>query len=292
MTGTCRLCAHDAELLESHFVPRFVGRWVKRTSITSFLREVNEPLKRAQDTTKEYLLCSNCESLFSAWERQFASRVFYPFVEEGETVARYGEWMSKFCVSVSWRALVGIRSRNPRRVNATKYYKALDDAEQHWIKYMMGEVDNLRQYEQHLFHLDGVEATTYNELPPNINRYFLRIIAMDIIGNESELFVYTKLPSFIILGCIKVSDPRRMRTSRIATGSGIIGPTQYWFPDGFMDYIVEKCGDISKALRRVSSEDSERLNKSMLNNLERARDSKLLEAFLYDYERFGEDVFR
>jgi hypothetical protein len=39
MRGICKLCKKEAKLEESHFIPKFIGKWVKKTSITGYLRE-------------------------------------------------------------------------------------------------------------------------------------------------------------------------------------------------------------------------------------------------------------
>ena len=65
MQGKCRLCQIESELEISHFIPKFVGKWIKKTSITGFLREHNEVHKRAQDISKDHWLCDSCEDLFS-----------------------------------------------------------------------------------------------------------------------------------------------------------------------------------------------------------------------------------
>lgn len=49
MQGVYKLCHNESELQESHFIPKFVGKWVKKTSITGYLRESNEVHKRAHE---------------------------------------------------------------------------------------------------------------------------------------------------------------------------------------------------------------------------------------------------
>lgn len=67
--GTCQLCKTKSQLMRSHFIPKFVGKWLKKTSMTGYFRTNDNVNKRAQDTPKEYLLCGDCEKLFSAFER-------------------------------------------------------------------------------------------------------------------------------------------------------------------------------------------------------------------------------
>ena len=288
MYGRCKLCGKEAELEVSHFIPKFIGRWLKKTSITGYLRESNEVDKRAQDIAKEYWLCGNCEDIFSKWETKFSNVIFYPFVNKGTSSVNYGSWLSRFCASLSWRTLTHIRSKNSEDKPAD-YINSLNQAEHHLAEFLLGKKDNLYQYEQHLFPLDRIESTSKSGLPPNINRYFLRTIAMDIVGNSKELYTYTKLPSFIILGVIKTSDANLMRSSRVALKSGDISPRKYHWPNGFIDYIIEQSNKVDELGKQVNSE---KLEQFIRDNPEKAVNSKLFEAFMHDYKMFGDDVFK
>lgn len=291
MLGVCKLCDRDRELKESHFIPKFVGKWVKKTSITGYLREKNELSKRAQDTAKEYWLCDDCEQLFSGWEREFANKVFYPFVNDGKSVANYENWMSKFCASISWRTLTYLRSRNPQDELDQERRKQLDATQAHLQKYVLGQVENLDQYEQHLFPLEKIESTNSSELPSSINRYFLRTIGMDIVGNSTDQYVFTKIPSFILLGVIKAQNVRQMRSSRVAIKSGRISPRAYRWPDGLATYIFEKAEEIVALHQRIPQSHLDSFEEQMKENPERVLKSKQFGAFVDDYERFGKDVF-
>lgn len=286
--GICKLCDSESELKESHFIPKFIGKWVKKTGVTGYIRDANEVHKRAQDIAKEYWLCGQCELMFSAWERSFANKIFYPFVDKGESVAHYEQWMSKFCASVSWRTLSYIRYKN----NTQEYEDELDAAQQHLKNYLLGHESNLYGYEQHVFPLEPIESTTQSGLPPNINRYFLRTMAMDITGNSTDTFIYTKLPSFIILGVIKAKNLSKLRSSRISLGSGKISPKEYWWPDGFINYICEKSIASAEAYDRIPKQHKDSFNKFIKDNPKKSANSKLIKAFMHDYEQFGSDVFR
>jgi hypothetical protein len=289
--GICKLCERNAKLKKSHFIPKFIGAWIKSTSITGYIRQANEVHKRAQDIAKEYLLCSDCEILFSGWERNFANKIFYPFVNENESTSNYDEWMSKFCASLTWRTLCYIRSKNERNDNSPEYNHSLEIASEHLKKYLLGFESNLNQYEQHLFPLQPILSSTNTNLPTNINRYLLRTMAMDIIGNSKGIFVYTKLPSFILLGIIKFEDAGKLRASRIALKSGEISPRSYWWPDGFINYITKKAEAVTEAHNRIPPEQKASFEEYIRNNPQKAANSKLIEAFAHDYNRFGNKVF-
>lgn len=291
MHGTCRLCGKSDDLKESHFIPKFVGKWIKSTSITGYIRQSSEPHKRAQDLAKEYWLCGCCEQLFSVWEREFSNKVFYPFVNEGKSVVTYESWMSKFCASLSWRTLTYIRSKNPEDEEDAERKGSLDETQKYLKHYLLGETDNLYQFEQHLFPLEKIESMDSHNFPPNINRYFLRIMSMDIVGNSTDQYIYTKLPSFMLLGVIKAKNIKKMRSSRVAIKSGVLSPKEYRWPDGFASYIFQKANEVIELHQRIPQKHLEGFDKCIKGNPEKAIKSKQFQAFLDDYERFGEDVF-
>lgn len=292
MIGTCRLCGQQTKLKESHFIPKFVGKWLKKTSITGFFREHNELEKRVQDTAKEYWLCGQCEGLLSNWEREFANRIFYPFADQGHSTASYGPWFAKFCASLSWRTLTFIRHKNPDRDKPDEYYKQLDAAQDHLRKFILGETENLEQYEQHVFHLQEIESTDSNELPTGINRYFLRGMAMDVVGNSTDLYIYTKIPSFIILGVVKAKQLNKLRASRVALKEGKLSPRAYRWPDGFHSYVFEKAEEMILAHQKIPEKDLKKFEDFIADNPEKAANSKQFKALMHDYQRFGAKIFR
>ncbi|ATD02142.1 hypothetical protein ACQKC7_10160 [Pseudoalteromonas tetraodonis] len=294
MNGTCKLCKNPSALEKSHFIPKFIGKWLKKTSITGYIREKNEVHKRAQDLAKEYWLCGKCEDLFSDWEREFSLKIFYPFINDSTTRMPYGNWLSKFAASLSWRTLTFIRSKNLKDETSKSkdYLKNLDGAELALANYLLGKTDNLFQYEQHIYPVEAIDTHNVDNLPRNINRYFLRNIAMDIIGNDSETYIYTKLPSFIILGVIKTNASKIIRSSRISIKGDVLKPRDYTFPDGIAEYIFEKAEEISKIYDEIPVKQLEKINKFISDNPDKVIESKLFQAIQHDYDQFGSEAFK
>ena len=290
MLGTCRLCGSYAKLEKSHFRPKFIGKWLKKTSITGFRREAfGHPRisRRVQDLPKAYWLCGGCEDRFSTWETKFASQIFYPFVDEGESTAMYGEWLSKFCVSLSWRTLTYIRSINAPIDPSDEHL--LDLAEQHWTEYLLGKGNSLGEYEQHLFPLDVISSSSV-ALPPNFNRYTFRVSGSAVVGNSDWLLAYTKLPKFIILGLIDSQKGMReeMKSSLIGE-SGRLSPRNYAFPTDFHTYLINEMNDLLEAEVNIPQEE---FDKHISKNPSRAAASNQFQAFLHDHRQFGDAVFR
>lgn len=118
---------------------------------------------------------------------------------------------------------------------------------------------------------------------------------MGIIGDFNDLtdlFVYTKIPSFIILGCIKGKELSKMRSSRIALKFGTISPRKYWWPSRLAKYLLEQADRVNDSFKSIPQEHLDKIEKAIANNPEKAANSKLFKAILNDYELFGDRVFK
>lgn len=287
--GICRLCKKNSDLKISHFIPKFVGKWVKDTSATGYIRFNQSINKRAQDIVKEYWLCECCEQLFSSWEREFANRIFYPFMNEGKSEAHYGAWLPKFCASLSWRTLTYVRSQNSVRSEEVSH--ALDTAESALASYLLGDSNTLGKYEQHLYPLEGMTETSVRGAPPNLNRYFLRTMQMDLLESDSGSIVYTKLPGFMLLSLTGHKESNRMRSSRVAMGEGRISPRTYWWPTGFAEYMFDKVRAIETVYSSMDKTQKDKITKAVLDNPERFKASRTFKAFQHDLAMFGNSAF-
>lgn len=102
-TKPCALCRQSKELEISHIIPKFVIRYLKKTSVGA-IRNTQNPNKVVQDGEKHYLLCGECEDLFSIYETKFANTFFYPYMKDNEKVFNYDSDIYYFLTSVSWRS--------------------------------------------------------------------------------------------------------------------------------------------------------------------------------------------
>src|SRR5665647_1861288 len=102
--GICRLCDCEKTLKESHIIPKFVFRWMKKTG-GKYIRKADNPNKRVEDGVKDYLLCNDCEQLFSKLEDKFARDIFYPYSNSNIDTFKYDNELIKFSISVLYRLL-------------------------------------------------------------------------------------------------------------------------------------------------------------------------------------------
>lgn len=292
MDGFCKLCNKRSDIQLSHIVPKFIGKWLKKTSATGYLRNNEIFKRRSQDIWKEYWLCSDCESLFSKWEDVFATKIFYPFVDEKETEANYNSWLLKFCASLSWRTIKYMRNKNSETNRDSDYINQLNKAEKYLSEFLLGNSDNLNDCEQHLIPLEKINSISSLDVPSNLNRYFLRYLAMDIVNDDKNIIIYTKLPRFIVLGIIKASNPELMNQSLISVSNGRISPKEYFLPDGFSEYIIDKANEIKELSDKIPKEQQTSLEKFMIENPEIVTKSKSFEAFIADVALFQDKAFK
>lgn len=288
----CRLCGETRELQESHILPAFVFRWLKETSATGHLRFSQQPNLRAQDGLKLPFLCADCERRLNQWETQFANHIFNPLTKGGTDSAPYGPWFLPFCASVSWRVLAHeLDGQNIRHVPAA-LMPWLVHAERIWREFLLGRIARQEGHEQHFLHLAAIESHTFSDMPPNINRYFLRAVQIEIASGERTAFTYAKLGPFVILGFIAMPVSTRWVGTRVFGGSGRIRPRNYVMPRTFADYIFEKAGRLAAIFDRMSDKQADRVEEAFRTNMERAAQSGSIEAMSHDVRLFGRKAFR
>lgn len=212
--ANCALCLKEKQLCQSHIIPKFVSNWIKDTSFTGYLRQPMNIGKRLQDGFKKELLCSECENIFSGFEREFANKIFYPYVKEeldstGDAQGKvnefiYEEWLTKFLISLSWRILIvnkevkGVNSRVEGY--SQKFKKKADDFGEQWRLYLLGESNYFGKCDIHLMFFQNMiygEGSLPNNIHPRVNEYLLRSFDTTTIYKHNGFGTYSKLAPII-----------------------------------------------------------------------------------------------
>jgi hypothetical protein len=294
MMGICRLCNCEADLQESHVIPSFVFKWRKETSPTPHMRVSNEPNRRVQDGLKFFWLCRDCEQRLSNWEREFSRKVFYQVAENGTCRVQYGDWLLKFCVSISWRVVLAAHEQKALvELPKTDQAEAMAALER-WSSFLRGEVPHPERFEQHLFVTENLAAVRGHRLPAGINRYAMRSIEMDVPSTNDFGFAFAKMGPVAVLGFYRLSRPREWSGGKVHVKHGLIAPTKYTVPDPFIKYLIRravKYGDISNHLSdRQRAIADEATTKGIERNREKLVDSHWMKGMLRDLGQFGEDA--
>lgn len=137
MVSKCKLCHQIKELKDSHVIPSFVGKWLKKTSATGYFIAVDTEgaAERSQDLYKTQLLCNECEGILNQYETYFANHIFHPFKNGTLSVIASDENIGKFAVSISLRVLWLLQDSNDTL--AIKWAHILNKLEQEWRQYLL-----------------------------------------------------------------------------------------------------------------------------------------------------------
>jgi hypothetical protein len=204
---------------------------------------------------------------------------------------RYGPWLLHFCTSVVWRVLqIRLDSIDQEADLEPLAVEEIRAAENAWRKYLLGEIPNPGRYRLHLVPLDRVDRPLQG-MPPNFNRYLTRAIQIDLCHANQTLFVLAKLGRFLILGFISQPEPNHWAGSRVNANEGTVQPTTYNFPHMFMKYLFEQSRKTHEAIQSVSDRQREKIDRSMLQNIDRIAGSDFFDALNADVEMFGHDAF-
>lgn len=286
----CRLCKSEGELQLSHILPAFAYRWLRESSGSGFIRTNQAPNKRVQDGEKRPWLCASCEQLFSRNEAAFASRLFYPYLEDSGAIRQYSRWLMHFCASVSWRVLIYYRDQGHLSDWEPAALNRVNAAEEAWRAYLLGKTAHPGSFQQHLLPLDEIASAT-SELPPNINRYLLRAIHLDFVRGNESLITYAKLGRFMILGFVHEPNLNRWKGTKVNAGEGTLGPRKYVVPHGLGGYLNEKAVQMREAIQSVSDRQQEKIDDAFLKNADRFVKSDSFKAMQADLAMFGDEAF-
>ncbi len=278
--GICALCSEDKELCKSHFIPKFIFDWIKKTSATGYLRQAINIDKRLQDGTKEKFLCSNCEILFSKYEKYFAENIFYPYVNENKTSFEYNKNLQKFIISITWRLikkdLEGFKKFQPEMFEYAK------KAEEYWRKILIeNKIDG--RYEHHLLFLNYVEDST-EELPNKFQWYMMRGVDGTIASSKQEIYLFVKFPSMLFITAIFPKSIKSYWKNTIIEENGEIGNNpQVSNHPGFSDFLFSRVKEMNK--NKLSAKQTKKIGETMLKDLERVKNSKSFEVWLEEEKR-------
>lgn len=297
MEANCRLCGSPAELQESHIIPAFVFRWRKDTSPTPFMRSSAEPQRRVQDGIKQHWLCRNCEQMLGDWERQFAGSIFHPVTKNGSHRIAYSGWLLKFCVSISWRALLLAKEKTSLSDLTDTEQLAAEEALRVWREFMCDRVPHPGAFEQHMLLFEDVASYGQGPLPANMNRYALRSIEMDVGRAKDFAFTFVKMGPFAVLGFFHLAKPRTWSGGKVRVKHGVMGgPTRYSLPISFFDYLVGRARRFGATMENLSPEQRAVADKAtevaLAKNMDKLVGSHWMKAMQRDFDQFGDDAFK
>lgn len=101
----CALCNKEADLMNSHLIPKLVYNRIKSHPKSRF-RSLDNITRVMQDGEKHYMLCHECEEKFSALETYFAKEFLDVYLNtETIPVSSNQQMTDDYILSVAWRVL-------------------------------------------------------------------------------------------------------------------------------------------------------------------------------------------
>lgn len=217
--GICALCkSENVELKESHLIPKLAYMRTKSTKRARF-RAMNNIKKPLQDGEKKYMLCGECEELFSAFETKFANNFLDEYLKTNKINRKiYKEqWFLDYILSVSWRILYDDLYNhnsffdNPCRslydnfeIDARNYFHSLntDNAMSYpSCKYYVYSIDKLTKGNDNIIRLFKGTLFGYcyydgTYMIPLIITYYLGLVIVTVIEIGDVLFIDSFKKSF------------------------------------------------------------------------------------------------
>lgn len=288
-TGICRLCGDDTALINSHIIPAFAFRWLRDSAGGGHLRSTQEINQRVQDGEKKYLLCERCEGRLNEFETIFATRLFHPYSEGKTARVKYGPWLMQFGVGLVWRVLRFSRERAPLKDYPDDLVASMDRAERVWKEVLLGQRQHPGEFQVHMLPLDSIESLS-GDFAPNINRYLMRAIDMDVTRGGRANFVYAKIGRFIFLGFYGLELPTMWKGSKVHATEGLVEPRKYVLPKAFGDYLNGRAMHMAAKLDGMSPRQQTKVEEAFAENIDAYLESDAWTAMSEDLRLFGDDA--
>lgn len=220
----CALCHTETELELSHIIPKFVLRYLKSTSAGS-IRSMENPNVTVQDGEKHYMLCGKCEDLFSTYEKQFADKLFHPYLKDQQKRFEYDTWLHFFLTSVSWRHLyLDLIDFVENHVVGLDALECLIDSEKIMREYLLGVRADIGSIEHHIFFFEDIEmiAEKYKDLRPHTSIH--RSVCGYTAANEETktYFSFTNMMGIMLFTLYNKGNGEIWENTQILNGTGVI----------------------------------------------------------------------
>lgn len=200
----CILCSENEAIKNSHIIPKFVYKRLKKIGPVNYLRHTDNPDIVKQDGLTDEYLCKDCELKFSKWEHYFCNNLYDPYDpldKQGRKIFDYKEELGLFTASLHFRYMKHLEDKNPKRDfnGPMGLYDGLKQI------CLTGDTNSSRVW-QYMTLLGPVTKPTH--LTPGINTYFFTstdgFIFPQFRPSCGEFFIsYICIPNMIFLASNK-----------------------------------------------------------------------------------------
>lgn len=285
----CALCHEIREMEESHIVPKFVVRYLKKTAVGEIrsIENINAPV---QDSEKHYLLCGECEDLFSTYETKFANTFFHPYMSGDKKEFHYDKDTYYFLTSVSWRSLyMDILDfvQHPEEVGIDlDTLNCLIDKEKEMRNYLLHKQPIVPEIEHHVFFLKDVQKISqqYIETRPNttmhgtIGSYTIFSIPYKTYGT------LTLMLGILVFTIYNKGKEEFWENTEIKNEEGIIKVENQHMCSICSSEILEILKRVKKTDEELSDKQKEAMNKRFEERQEKFLKSRIYEDLKKDFD--------
>lgn len=276
---TCALCEAAPPIQNSHVVPNFVVKHLKRGTPVKSLIHSKEPSASQQDAWKGPYLCAGCEQTVSKLESHFARAVYTPLLDTGMVSLSYDHSVARFLASVHFRYLVFVAEQAGAPLPA-----ALERLRTDLRIAMLGGLAAAPTVSLYMAPLYPVLTPVY---PPGVNHYFFETIDADQFpwhrAGEPDLWIsYVKFPGLALFASAgplagTFNDPASIAEHEIGD-SGKLAYAPAPTPPPILELMRDRIERISAEVQANYARMSERQAASIQSQIDRHPDEAAMRA--------------
>ncbi|GAU76407.1 hypothetical protein [Fusibacter sp. 3D3] len=283
----CALCGNFRELEESHIIPKFVMRHLKKTAHGE-IRSIENPNAVIQDSEKHYMLCGECEDLFSKKETKFANHFFYPYQKNSVKEFDYDEDLYYLLTSISWRSLyqdILDFVQNPEQVGIDlDTLNCFIEKESEIKKYLLGKTNNVEGIENHIFFFDDIKE--FSNMPKEVKPHstFHRGETSYTFFNKTEgtLATITNMMGIVLFTLYKKGKLEVWENTQIINGIGRIEALNQIIQSVCGNELIDIMNRVKGKSDNLSEKQKEKIIKRIDDDLEGFIKSESFEAIQKD----------
>ncbi|QNU67373.1 hypothetical protein EHE19_002190 [Ruminiclostridium herbifermentans] len=285
----CALCRQEVEQLElSHIVPKFVVRYLKKTSIGA-IRNLQNPDKVVQDSEKHYLLCSDCESLFNVYETKFANTFFHPYMTGNKKIFQFDSDAYYFLTSVSWRSLyldiLDFVEHSEEVGIDMETLTCFIEREKVMRSYLLKKQSTVPRIENHMFFFEDIKSISQEliETRPHITMH--RSIGSYTFFNKTlkTLATVTNMMGIVVFTLYNKSKQEKLVNTEIINGTGVIKAENQIIEGVCGSKLIEMLNNAKELAANISDKQREIINNRVKTKVEDFRKSKAFEDLKKDF---------
>lgn len=284
----CALCGAETNLELSHIIPKMVMRTLKKTAAGN-IRNSENPNIPVQDSEKHYMLCGNCEDLFSEKETYFANTLFHPYIKKEKAKFDYDGRLFYFLTSLSWRSLyLDMIDFTENHVVGIDAFEHLISCEKIMRDYLLNNRNNIEAIEHHIFFFDEIREITGNtemaELRPHVTFHRGIISYTFCFEDDGTYGTITNMMGIVLITLYKKGSREKWERTQILNGIGSIEAKDQLITSVVGNEFTNILKTTQSASNSLSEKQMEKIVENLKNKADKIKDYPVFQDWLSDRE--------